>query len=223
MIRYAPLRVLLVGLTVAAPVSAAPLGLDADECAIQRALLGKAGPGCPPEPPPRSEPPVAPPPAAAAPAPPPAAPFPPPPVAAAPKPQTAPPQSPPQSPAPAVVAERKADFLILFNFASATLSKESEPLLRRIAATMNAPAAADMGFDIIGHTDGVGSDAANLALSQRRAAMVKVWLAKQGGVDARRLTASGQGKARLADPTQPAAAVNRRVEIIARPAAQPKK
>ena len=109
--------------------------------------------------------------------------------------------------------------MILFDFASAKIAKQSEPLLTRIAAAMNAQAAAGMRFDIVGHTDGVGGAAANLALSQRRAAAVKVWLAKQGGVDARRLNAYGKGKEQLADPAQPAAAVNRRVEIIARPVA----
>lgn len=202
---------LSIALSASSAVFAAPLGLDADECAVQRALLGKAGPGCPPEPP-RAEPP-------AAPAPPPAAVMAPPPIKAAPPPaQPAKPTAPPQPAPPAVVAERKADFLILFDFASAKIAKQSEPLLSRIAAAMNAPAAADMRFDIVGHTDGVGAAAANLALSQRRAAAIKVWLAREGGVDARRLNAYGKGEEQLADPAQPTAAVNRRVEIIARPA-----
>ncbi|HRQ80527.1 MAG TPA: OmpA family protein, partial [Azospirillaceae bacterium] len=151
--------------------------------------------------------------------PPPAAVMTPPPIQAAPPPsQPVKPTAPPQPAPPAVVAERKADFLILFDFASAKIAKQSEPLLTRIAAAMNAPAAAEMRFDIVGHTDGVGAAAANLALSQRRAAAIKVWLAKEGGVDARRLNAYGKGKEQLADPAQPAAAVNRRVEIISRPA-----
>lgn len=203
---------LSIALSASSAVFAAPLGLDADECAVQRALLGKAGPGCPPEPP-RVEPP-------AAPAPPPAAVVTPPPIQAAPPPlrSAQPTVTPPQPAPPAVVAERKADFLILFDFASAKIAKQSEPLLTRIAAAMNAPAAADMRFDVVGHTDGVGAAAANLTLSQRRAAAIKVWLAKEGGVDARRLNAYGKGEEQLADPAQPAAAANRRVEIITRPA-----
>lgn len=202
---------LSIALSASSAAVAAPLGLDADECAVQRALLGETGPGCPPEPP-RAEPPAkaptaTPPPVTAAPAPPRIEPAPPP-IRTAP---------PPPAP-PAIVAERKADFLILFDFASAKIAKQSEPLLTRIAAAMNAPAAANMRFDIVGHTDGVGAAAANLALSQRRAAAIKVWLAREGGVDARRLNAYGKGKEQLADPAQPAAAVNRRVEIISRPA-----
>lgn len=202
---------LSIALSASSAVSAAPLGLDADECAVQRALLGESGPGCPPEPF-RPEPAAPQPPAAFIPPP-----QPQPLIQAAPPPaQPAKPAAPPQPPP--VVAERKADFLILFDFASAKIAKQSEPLLTRIAAAMNAPAAANMRFDIVGHTDGVGAAAANLTLSQRRAAAIKVWLAKEGGVDARRLNAYGKGKEQLADPAQPAAAANRRVEIIARPA-----
>jgi OmpA-OmpF porin, OOP family len=207
--------------------SAGPLDLDADECMIQRALLGRAAADCPPppEPPRPSEPPAlavpsppsrnTPPPVAAAPAPSPA--KLPSPVAAAP-PAPAPPA--PAAPAPVtapVTAERTADFLILFDFGSNRISRESEALLTRIAAVMNAPSAAGLRFHLIGHTDGVGSAAANQALSQRRAEAVKTWLAQKGGVAATRLEASGMGKSKLADPAHPAAAANRRVEIVVRP------
>ena len=109
--------------------------------------------------------------------------------------------------------------MILFDFASAKIAKQSAPPSPPPPAPTTAPAAAGMRFDMVAPPDGVGGAAANLALSQRRAAAVKVWLAKQGGVDARRLNAYGKGKEQLADPAQPAAAVNRRVEIIARPVA----
>lgn len=201
--------------------SAGPLDLDADECMIQRALLGHTAADCPPPP----EPPKPPePPAVAVPSPPsrntppsvavaPAA-SPaklPPPVAAAPP---APPVAPASGP---VTAERTADFLILFDFGSNRISRESEALLDRIAAVMNAPSATGLRFHLIGHTDGVGSAAANQALSQRRAEAVKTWLAQKGGVAATRLEASGMGKSKLADPAHPAAAANRRVEIVVRP------
>lgn len=205
---------------------AAPLDLDADECMIQRALLGRAAPGCPPPPEPQrspeSPPAPAPEPLSAPPTPAvlnlppqnpsptkPAPPFAPPVAAAAP---------PPVAPAPAAVtAERTADFLILFDFGSNRISRESEALLTRIAAVMNAPAAAGLRFHVIGHTDGVGSAAANQALSQRRAEAVKTWLGEKGGVAPARLESSGMGKSKLADPTHPTAAANRRVEIVVKP------
>lgn len=197
------------------PAAAAPFGADADECAIQQALLGKAGPGCPPPAPP------APPPVAPAVAPP----FP------VPRPASAPPPAPPSippTPAPAVapappppavtppVVAGRADFLILFDFGSDRVSGDSEKLLTRIAAVLNAPAAAGARFRIIGHTDNVGSDAANLALSRRRAAAVMAWLIRHG-VAAHRLESLGEGENRPADPAHPAAAANRRVEIVTLP------
>lgn len=203
---------------------AAPLDLDADECMIQRALLGRAAPGCPPPPEPQrspeSPPAPAPEPQSAPPTPavlnlPPQNPSP-----TKPAPPFAPPVA--SAPAPVVVAadkpaERTADFLILFDFGSNRISRESEALLTRIAAVMNAPAAAGLRFHVIGHTDGVGSAAANQALSQRRAEAVKTWLGEKGGVAPARLESSGMGKSKLADPTHPTAAANRRVEIVVKP------
>jgi OmpA-OmpF porin, OOP family len=207
----------------AASSVAAPLDLDADECMIQRALLGRAAADCP-QPPEAPKPPE--PPAFAVPNPlpkntaPPVAAAPPPSPAKLAPPVAAPPPtaSTPAAAAPApVTAERTADFLILFDFGSNRISRESEALLDRIAAVMNAPSAAGLRFHLIGHTDGVGSAAANQALSQRRAEAVKTWLAQKGGVAATRLEASGMGKSKLADPAHPAAAANRRVEIVVRP------
>jgi OmpA-OmpF porin, OOP family len=198
--------------------SAGPLDLDADECTIQRALLGRAAADCPP-PPEAPKPPETP--AVAVPNPlpkniaPPVAAAPPPSPAKLPSPVAAAPPA-PAAPAP-VTVERTADFLILFDFGSNRISRESEALLDRIAAVMNAPSAAGLRFHLIGHTDGVGSAAANQALSQRRAEAVKTWLAQKGGVAATRLEASGMGKSKLADPAHPAAAANRRVEIVVRP------
>jgi len=65
-----------------------------------------------------------------------------------------------------------------------------------------------------GHTDDVGDDAANLALSQRRAASVVTWLTGHG-IDASRLTSTGFGETRPVTPgtTGPIRARNRRVEF----------
>ena len=214
---------------VAFPADAAPLDGAADECAIQRALLGKAGPDCPPAPGPASAsatapvlvpsvvnpPPVTSPPVTSPSVTPPPIARPPDVAAPPPPPLPAQPLSPP-SPA-AAAAERGTDFLILFEFGSEKISPVSEALLKRIATVMNAPAAANARFHIVGHTDGVGSSASNMALSQRRAAAVKAWLTATGGVAAHRLEASGKGKEKLADPAHPQAPTNRRVEIITRP------
>ena len=70
-------------------------------------------------------------------------------------------------------------------------------------------------IQIVGHTDSQGDDAANLALSERRAQQVRASLAA-AGVARDRLTAQGAGETRpVADnATAAGRAKNRRVEIL---------
>ncbi len=67
-----------------------------------------------------------------------------------------------------------------------------------------------------GHTDWIGTDKYNQALSERRAAAVKAYLLKQGVVDSQRITSVGYGKTRpIADnKTDKGRFENRRVEIL---------
>lgn len=101
---------------------------------------------------------------------------------------------------------------ILFDFDQATLKPQSEPVLRELAAALQADAA--LKVDIEGHTDSAGEDAYNRALSARRAAAVVDWLAAHG-VAAARLNPVGKGED---DPvadnaTADGRALNRRVEV----------
>jgi outer membrane protein OmpA-like peptidoglycan-associated protein len=64
-----------------------------------------------------------------------------------------------------------------------------------------------------GHTDGVGSDAYNLALSRSRSRAVRDYLVQRHGIDAARLKTVGYGEARLVEAADPTAAVNRRVQF----------
>jgi len=169
------------------------LGTNPSECEISRALLGVAPAGCPPAP-------VVIPAAPAAPLAPPAA--------ARSAPEIAAPVAPPATPG------RKAAFLINFDFASAGIRPESRAVLDRVAAVMSARDAAGATFRIVGHTDGVGSDAKNLELSRRRAAAVKDYLVRRHRIAADRLEAVGMGKREPIDRINPRAAANRRVEIV---------
>jgi outer membrane protein OmpA-like peptidoglycan-associated protein len=93
------------------------------------------------------------------------------------------------------------------------VAASSFDLLAQIAAVMSEhPDLARVAVD--GHTDGVGAEKQNLALSQRRAVAVVRWLVEHG-VDARRLEARGFGPRRpLADDkTEAGRAKNRRVEF----------
>ncbi len=73
---------------------------------------------------------------------------------------------------------------------------------------------------IVGHTDSVGDDKANLELSKARAAAVREWLASKGGLDAKRITVEGRGETEPIAPNETDAGDNpvgrqrnRRVEI----------
>ncbi|WP_238474812.1 OmpA family protein [Azospirillum cavernae] len=184
----------------ASPMTAVPLGPNPSECEIQAALLGVAGPGCPPL---RMQRPAAPPPAV----------LPPavvPPLAAA-KPGAIPAQAAAPVAAP---PELKAAFRVEFDFNATAIRSESRVILDRVAAVMTAPAAGSTRFRVVGHTDAVGGDAANLALSERRALAVVAYLTGHHHIAANRLEASGRGMRELLLPDQPTAAANRRVEIV---------
>jgi outer membrane protein OmpA-like peptidoglycan-associated protein len=74
----------------------------------------------------------------------------------------------------------------------------------------------DLKVKIIGHTDADGNDPANLDLSKRRAAAVKVSLAKDFGIDESRMETDGKGESEPIDKNDTPAgkANNRRVEFI---------
>lgn len=99
-----------------------------------------------------------------------------------------------------------------FASGSATLTSSALSSLNKLAAILRSGQSA---IRIEGFTDNKGVDAANLALSQRRANAVVVAL-RAGGLSAARLKASGKGKAQpVADNGSEAGrARNRRVEII---------
>ena len=102
---------------------------------------------------------------------------------------------------------------ILFDTAKSDIKADSAPVLDEVAAMMTKSAA--VRFRIDGHTDNVGSKAANLALSRARAASVKAALVARG-VAAARLSSDGFGDAQpVADnATEDGRAQNRRVELV---------
>ena len=103
---------------------------------------------------------------------------------------------------------------IHFSFGSAEIRAESEPRLREIAAVLKKHP--DWRLSVGGHTDNVGGDADNLALSQRRAAAVKAALEMRHSVAPGRLTTAGYGEAQPRDTndTLEGRARNRRVELV---------
>jgi len=103
---------------------------------------------------------------------------------------------------------------ILFDVNSANIKPESYGTLKEMANVMKEYS--DLKVKIVGHTDADGADAANLDLSKRRAASVKVALAKEFSIDESRMETDGKGESEPIDNnTTPAGkANNRRVEFI---------
>lgn len=104
---------------------------------------------------------------------------------------------------------------INFDFSSAKLRPESEPLLKQVAAMLNAHA--DWSITLEGHTDNIGGGAYNKTLSEQRAASVVAYLVSQGVATARLQSAGfGMDKPVASNDSEAGRAQNRRVEIVKR-------
>jgi outer membrane protein OmpA-like peptidoglycan-associated protein len=103
---------------------------------------------------------------------------------------------------------------ILFDTGKATIKSESAGILGSVGALLKADAA--LRIEIRGHTDNVGAAAANLKLSEDRAASVKAYLVKTFGIAADRLATAGFGDTKpVADnSSDKGRAQNRRVELV---------
>lgn len=114
--------------------------------------------------------------------------------------------------APLVVGQTVRLNNIFFDFGSDTLRPESFPELQRVAGLLRDNP--QMMIQIGGHTDNVGSDQANVSLSQNRAEAVREYLLKQG-FPQQRISARGYGRARPIAPndTESGRSQNRRVEF----------
>jgi outer membrane protein OmpA-like peptidoglycan-associated protein len=101
---------------------------------------------------------------------------------------------------------------INFQTSGAAIAADSMPLIDAIATELKN--CAGTTIEVAGHTDSRGSDTANQALSEARAAAVVKALSDKG-VPAARLTSKGYGESKPLDPalTQDAYAKNRRTEF----------
>jgi outer membrane protein OmpA-like peptidoglycan-associated protein len=101
---------------------------------------------------------------------------------------------------------------IQFEFGKATLLSESFIELDRLVSLMED--ASKLVIEIAGHTDNVGDDASNKALSDRRANSVRDYLLSKGVSDSR-IVAKGYGEEKplVDNKTKENQAINRRVEF----------
>lgn len=79
-----------------------------------------------------------------------------------------------------------------FFFGADKLTPEGERAVVEIAGLLKARKAVDMRITVLGHTDRIGADTANLALSRRRAASVKAVLVREG-IPAAAIETGGMG------------------------------
>ena len=102
-----------------------------------------------------------------------------------------------------------------FGFGEGFLREEEIDKLDRIAQVLERILAKnpDEIFLLEGHTDAVGSDAANLKLSRERAKAVKDALTTYYVIPARNLQTAGLGERYLKIPTNQPEAENRRVSL----------
>lgn len=102
---------------------------------------------------------------------------------------------------------------IYFDVNSSRIKPESWAVLKQAADAIKA---ASGNFLIVGHTDSDGSEEANVVLSQKRAASVKLALVNEFGVQEPRLSTDGKGESEPLENNATASgkARNRRVEFI---------
>ena len=100
-----------------------------------------------------------------------------------------------------------------FASGSAELGPENFDVLTKLQRVVREFPSAQLTVE--GHTDNVGNDAANQALSQRRAIAVRDYLLQNVAMSADRITAVGYGKNRPIAPNDTAAgrARNRRIDV----------
>ena len=114
-------------------------------------------------------------------------------------------------PAPAPVKSYRIEG-VNFEFDSAKLTPAAKGILDEAASGIKA--ASGHTFDVVGHTDSVGSDAYNQGLGQRRADSVTEALVSRG-VPASQLRTSSMGERQpiASNSTAEGRAQNRRVDI----------
>ncbi|MGE5503717.1 MAG: OmpW family outer membrane protein [Actinomycetota bacterium] len=116
--------------------------------------------------------------------------------------------------APAVAqASAQRTFTVNFGFNSASLDGTAKGILTQAVAT--AKAGGPTRISVTGHTDRVGSDAYNMALSQRRAEAVRDYMVTMG-LPAGQIAVYAMGEREPLVPTRDGVreARNRRVEIV---------
>lgn len=103
---------------------------------------------------------------------------------------------------------------VLFDFDKSDVRADAATALSQLATIIRANPSGQTRLE--GHTDSVGDDSYNQALSERRAVSVKKWLVEREQIDGAKLITRGWGEARPVAPndTDLNRQKNRRLEAI---------
>lgn len=114
----------------------------------------------------------------------------------------------------AVEAGKRLTLKVHFDTGKSVIKKQYYNELKEIGDGLNEHK--ELRGVIEGHTDSVGSDQSNLALSQRRAKAVRDYIVQNFKIDGKRLAARGYGESNpVADnATAEGRALNRRIEAV---------
>ncbi len=109
-----------------------------------------------------------------------------------------------------------ASLTVLFETGSDRLTPQAMHTLDVLGRALSHSDLAQYSFNIVGHTDTVGTPELNRSLSERRAAAVAEYIAGHYPVDRTRLAASGRGQDEPLVPTAPGVNEprNRRVQVV---------
>jgi len=108
----------------------------------------------------------------------------------------------------------KIDLEINFDYNSASISQGSMSAVQHLGEALADPQLKGTTFIVSGHTDGIGGDAFNQDLSERRADTIKHYLVDHYHLAASDLVTVGYGKTRLKDAQNPSDPINRRVQVV---------
>ncbi len=103
---------------------------------------------------------------------------------------------------------------IQFDYNSADIRTSSVPTVQELGKALSDPSLKGSTFLVEGHTDAVGGEAYNQALSERRADAIKHYLVEKFGIAGSDLVTVGYGKDKPKDPNAPMDPINRRVQVV---------
>jgi outer membrane protein OmpA-like peptidoglycan-associated protein len=106
------------------------------------------------------------------------------------------------------------DLEITFDYNSANISSKAQPAVEALGKALSNPDLKGSTFVVAGHTDGVGGEAYNQDLSERRADSIKKYLVEKFGIAGTDLVTVGYGKSKPKDPAAPLDPSNRRVQVV---------